>query len=152
MYCKNQKQLQQLKNNVDLQILPGDVDVTNQQVISRVKPRIVIHAAATKFVGLSEKFPNGARCKYSWQPKCFKVIINNKVDYVLNFNRQATSPIENFMSPAVMEKLFTLSDGEYNTRFSSVRYGNVTWSTGSVFPWEDMTNKDNQLFLLGLNE
>ena len=61
IFCtaRNQKQLQQLKSNLDLQILPGDV--TNyhsiNEVISRVKPEIVIHAAATKFVGLSEKFP-----------------------------------------------------------------------------------------------
>jgi len=158
IFCtsRNQKQLQKLKNNVNTEILPGDV--TNyhsiNEVISRVKPEIVVHAAATKFVGLSEKFPNECiDVNILGSQNVLRSSINNQVEYVLGISTdKATSPIENFYghSKAIMEKLFTLSDGEYNTRFSCVRYGNVTWSTGSVFPiWEDMTNKDNHVISTG---
>lgn len=158
IFCtaRNQKQLQQLKNNVNIEILPGDVTSYHSinEVISRVKPEIVVHAAATKFVGLSEKFPNECiDVNILGSQNVLRSSINNKVDYVLGISTdKATSPIENFYghSKAVMEKLFTLSDGEYKTRFSCVRYGNVTWSTGSVFPlWEDMTNKDNHVVSTG---
>ena len=158
VFCtsRNQKQLQQLRSNLDIEILPGDV--TNyhsiNEVISRVKPNIVVHAAATKFVGLSEKFPNECiDVNIVGSQNVLRSSVNNNVDYVLGISTdKATSPIENFYghSKAVMEKLFTLSDGEYNTRFSCVRYGNVTWSTGSVFPiWEEMTAKKNHVVSTG---
>ena len=158
IYCtaRNQKQLQQLKSHIDLETLPGDV--TNyhsiNEVISRVKPEIVIHAAATKFVGLSERFPNECiDINILGSQNVLRSSINNGVDYVLGISTdKATSPIENFYghSKAVMEKLFTLSDGNYSTRFSCVRYGNVTWSTGSVFPiWEEMTKKEKHVVSTG---
>ncbi len=158
VFCtsRNQKQLQYLKSYLDVEILPGDI--TNfhsiNEVIERVKPNIVIHAAATKFVGLSEKFPNECiDVNVLGSQNVLRSSINNKVEYVLGISTdKATSPIENFYghSKAIMEKLFTLSDGEYETRFSCVRYGNVTWSTGSVFPiWEEMTSKDKHVVSTG---
>ena len=158
VFCtsRNQKQLQYLKNYLDVETLPGDI--TNfhsiNEVISRVKPDFIIHAAATKFVGLSEKFPNECiDVNVLGSQNVLRSAINNKVEYVLGISTdKATSPIENFYghSKAIMEKLFTLSDGEYETRFSCVRYGNVTWSTGSVFPiWEEMTNKDKHVVTTG---
>ena len=158
VFCtsRNQKQLQYLKNYLDVETLPGDI--TNfhsiNEVISRVKPDFIIHAASTKFVGLSEKFPNECiDVNVLGSQNVLRSAINNKVEYVLGISTdKATSPIENFYghSKAIMEKLFTLSDGEYETRFSCVRYGNVTWSTGSVFPiWEEMTNKDKHVVTTG---
>ena len=38
-----------------------------------------------------------------------------------------------------MERLFISLDGNTNTKFTCVRFGNIVWSTGSVFPiWEQM--------------
>ena len=154
LYCtaRNQKQLQQVQKNIDLEILPGDVANYHSinEIISRVKPDIIVHAAATKFVGLSEKFPNECiDVNILGSQNVLRSAINNKVGYVLGISTdKATSPIENFYghSKAVMEKLFTLSNGEYDTKFSCVRYGNVTWSTGSVFPiLEEMTNTSNHV-------
>ncbi len=158
LFCtsRNQKQLQQLKQNIDLEILPGDV--TNyhsiNEVISRVKPDIIVHAAATKFVGLSEKFPNECiDVNILGSQNVLRSSINNDVEYVLGISTdKATSPIENFYghSKAIMENLFTLSNGEYNTKFGCVRYGNVAWSTGSVFPiWEEMTNSEKHVVSTG---
>ncbi len=158
LYCtaRNQKQLQQLQKNIDLEILPGDVANYHSinEIISRVKPDIIVHGAATKFVGLSEKFPNECiDVNILGSQNVLRSAINNKVGYVLGISTdKATSPIENFYghSKAVMEKLFTLSNGEYDTKFSCVRYGNVTWSTGSVFPiWEEMTNTSNHVVSTG---
>lgn len=154
--ARNQKQLQSLTKNLDLQIIPGDVANYHSinEVITRVKPDIIVHAAASKFVGLSEEFPNECLdVNISGSQNVLRSAINNHVDYVLGISTdKATSPIENFYghSKAIMERLFTLSDGKYNTRFSCVRYGNVTWSTGSVFPiWEDMTNNDGHIISTG---
>ena len=43
------------------------------------------------------------------------------------------------MSKALMERIFCSMNGKAETKFTAVRYGNVAWSTGSVFPvWKKM--------------
>jgi hypothetical protein len=38
-----------------------------------------------------------------------------------------------------MEKLFCLLNGKTKTKFTCVRFGNIAWSTGSIFPiWKRM--------------
>jgi UDP-N-acetylglucosamine 4,6-dehydratase len=129
--------------------LPLDVSNYNsvKDAIEYSKPSIIIHAAATKFVGWSETHPfecsdinmlgstNIARCAID---KKVKTVIGISTD-------KATQPIKNFygMSKAVMEKIFLLANKKSYTNFIVVRYGNVAWSTGSVLPiWREMFLKN----------
>jgi len=49
-----------------------------------------------------------------------------------------------------MERLFCSSEPYGKTKFVCVRYGNVTWSTGSVLPiWKQMFNKDGLILTTG---
>ncbi len=51
-----------------------------------------------------------------------------------------------------MEKLFTSMKPYGKTKFICVRYGNVTWSTGSVLPiWKQMFNKNKIILSTGPN-
>jgi FlaA1/EpsC-like NDP-sugar epimerase len=49
-----------------------------------------------------------------------------------------------------MERLFSSLSGRTKTKFVCVRFGNIAWSTGSVFPlWERMTLKDKKVGTTG---
>ena len=57
--ARNNKQNFLVKNLTNCEVVPLDVSNLNSvnDCLNYVKPDIVIHAAATKFVDLSEKFP-----------------------------------------------------------------------------------------------
>ncbi|MES2504248.1 MAG: SDR family NAD(P)-dependent oxidoreductase [Myxococcota bacterium] len=105
------------------------------------KPDIVIHAAATKFVDLSEKQP--MECidvNVIGSQNVARVAIERGIEAVIGISTdKAAPPIYNTygLSKAMMERMFCALDGD--TQFMCVRYGNVVWSTGSVFPiWKSM--------------
>lgn len=123
------------------------LDVSNiesvRDVIQEVKPDIIIHAAATKFVDLSEKYPlETVDINIVGSQNVARVAIEQKVPYVVGISTdKACPPVRNIygLSKATMEKLFVLLDGKHETKFTAVRYGNVAWSTGSVLPiWKKM--------------
>lgn len=123
------------------------LDVSNiesvRDIIKESKPHIIIHAAATKFVDLSEKYPNETiDINITGSQNVARVSMENNVEYVLGISTdKACPPIRNIygLSKATMERLFCLLNKKTNTQFASVRYGNVAWSTGSVLPiWKKM--------------
>lgn len=127
------------------------LDVSNiesvRDVIREIKPDIIIHGAATKFVDLSEKYPmETIDINVIGSQNIARVAIENNVGIVVAISTdKSCPPIRNVygLSKATMERMFILMDGKSDTKFTTVRYGNVAWSTGSVFPiWEDM-HKEN---------
>ena len=145
---------------LELGVESAPLDVTNYEqcyeLFLRYKPDVVIHAAATKFVDISEKFPT----------ECIDVNINGSrnialasvatgVRHVVGISTdKAAAPIENIygLSKAVMEKTFQTLNRFHETNFSCVRYGNVVWSTGSVFPiWKKMLRDSGVISSTGSN-
>lgn len=153
---RNQKQLLAAAAKWGVQSMPLDVSnyAATIEVFQRVKPDIVIHAAATKFVDLAEKYPNECiDINIVGSQNVARASMQEKVKYVIGISTdKAAAPIANIygMTKAIMEKLFTSLDGVTDTRFSCVRYGNVAWSTGSVFPiWNRMLKEENHIMTTG---
>jgi UDP-N-acetylglucosamine 4,6-dehydratase len=134
------------------------LDVANiesvRDAVKLTKPNIIIHAAATKFVDLSEKYPNETiDINVTGSQNVARVAMENDVEYVLGISTdKACPPIRNIygLSKATMERLFCLLNKKGETQFACVRYGNVAWSTGSVLPiWKKMHEETGLLQTTG---
>ena len=154
--ARNNKQNFLVKNLTNCEVVP--LDVSNIESINDclnyTKPDIVIHAAATKFVDLSEKFPfECIDINILGSTNVVRACINKKVPTVIGVSTdKASPPIKNIygLSKSCMERLFSSIKSYSKTKFVCVRYGNVTWSTGSVLPiWKQMFNKDNTILTTG---
>lgn len=116
---------------------------TVRDIVSQTKPDIIIHAAATKFVDISEKQPMEAiDINVTGSQNVARVAIDKGIKLVIGISTdKASPPIRNTygITKALMERLFCAMDGKTETAFLCVRYGNVAWSTGSVLPiWRKM--------------
>ncbi len=142
---RNNKQNMLAKKFSGCEIAP--LDVTNiesvRDAFREFKPHIVIHAAATKFVDLAEQYP--MECidvNVVGSQNIARVAVENNVEVVVAISTdKASPPVRNTygMSKAIMERVFCSMNGKTATKFTSVRYGNVAWSTGSVLPiWKKM--------------
>tara|TARA_B100000575_G_scaffold120605_1_gene95985 strand:+ start:274 stop:1218 length:945 start_codon:yes stop_codon:yes gene_type:complete len=152
------------KRNREAYILTGckdiPLDVSNinsiRDAVDYCKPKVIIHAAATKFVDISEEFPfECSDVNILGSSNVARVAIEKKISTVIGISTdKATQPIKNFygFSKAVMEKLFLNLNNNSNTNFLCVRYGNVAWSTGSVLPiWKEMHKKNKTIYTTGSN-
>ena len=156
--ARNNKQNFLVKNLTDCEVVPLDVSNINSvnDCLNYTKPDIVIHAAATKFVDLSEKFPfECIDTNIIGSTNIARACINKKISTVIGVSTdKASPPIKNIygLSKSCMERLFSSSEPYGKTKFVCVRYGNVTWSTGSVLPiWKQMFNKNKLILTTGPN-
>ena len=154
--ARNNKQNFLVKNLTNCEVVP--LDVSNIESVNDclnfTKPDIVIHAAATKFVDLSEKFPfECIDINILGSTNIVRACINKKVPTVIGVSTdKASPPIKNIygLSKSCMERLFSSIKSYGKTKFICVRYGNVTWSTGSVLPiWKQMFNKNKTILTTG---
>ena len=154
--ARNNKQNFLIKRLTNCEVVPLDVSNIESvnDCLNYTKPDIVIHAAATKFVDLSEKFPfECIDINILGSTNVVRACINKKVPTVIGVSTdKASPPIKNIygLSKSCMERLFSSVKSYSKTKFVCVRYGNVTWSTGSVLPiWKQMFNKDNTILTTG---
>jgi UDP-glucose 4-epimerase len=108
-----------------------------------VRPDVVVHAAATKFVDLAERQPmECVDVNVLGSQNVARVAIERGVGAVIGISTdKAAPPVRNTygLSKALMERMYCAMDTKSDTRFACVRYGNVAWSTGSVLPiWKRM--------------
>lgn len=153
---RNQKALMKVAKNLELEFAPLDVSnyAATLEIVNRYRPEIIVHAAATKFVDLAEKFPSdcidnnvvGSR-------NIARAAMQNDVAHVIGISTdKAAPPIANIygQTKAIMERLFVALNSHASTQFSVVRYGNVAWSTGSVFPiWREEIERGRQVISTG---
>ena len=153
---RNQKRNYEASQKTLCESIPLDVSNINsvRDAFSYANPEIVIHGAATKFVDISEKFPfECSDINILGSSNLARVAIEKNIKTVIGISTdKATHPIKNFygFSKATMEKLFLTSNNTSKTNFLCVRYGNVVWSTGSVFPiWKKMFEKNKIILTTG---
>ncbi|MGE3260739.1 MAG: SDR family NAD(P)-dependent oxidoreductase [Bacteriovoracia bacterium] len=130
------------------------MDVANiesvRDAFREARPQAVIHAAATKFVDLSEKQPmECVDINVLGSQNVARAAMDYGIETVIGISTdKAAPPIRNIygMSKATMERMFCALDSKGATRFLCVRYGNVAWSTGSVLPiWKKMHEENGVL-------
>ena len=134
------------------EVLP--LDVTNieaiRDVFTEVKPDVVIHAAATKYVDLSEKYP--MECldvNVAGSQNIVRVSLEKGVDTLIGMSTdKAAPPVANTygLTKALMERVFCAMNGKSATKIACVRHGNIAWSTGSFLPiWKKMHEDDGEI-------
>lgn len=142
---RNNKQNLYAKSKTGCIVAP--MDIVNIESIrdafSEFKPDIVIHAAATKFVDLSEIYPMECTdVNVLGSQNVARVAVEKNVKAVIGISTdKAAPPVRNLygMTKSIMERIFCAMNGKSETKFCAVRYGNVAWSTGSVLPiWSKM--------------
>lgn len=153
------------KFNMDAQQFTGcttlPMDVTSiesvRDVFTEVRPAVVVHAAATKYVDLSERQP--MECidvNVLGSQNIARVCVEKGVSKVIGMSTDKTAPpVANTygLTKALMERVFCAMNAKTeSTRFACVRHGNIAWSTGSVFPiWKQMHDSTGVIGSTGPN-
>lgn len=139
----------QTKLDVGLDFFPCDIANYKSVVdcISKIQPTTIVHLAATKYVDLAEKYPF----------ECIDTNVNGTINLIRagqqfnlkNFIAISTDksapPYTNIYSVTkyLMEKSLMLENQISSLNISCIRFGNLPWSTGSIFPiWEEMSKKN----------
>jgi len=126
------------------------LDVANvdevRKVFGEVKPDIVVHAAANKYVDLSEKDPfHCVDVNITGTESIARVAMETGVPMVVGLSSTAATPPQVSvygLAKAILERTFCSLNGKTETKFTTVRLGNIPWSTGSVLPaWKEMLAK-----------
>lgn len=142
---RNNKQNLLAKKFTGCEVAPMDISSIEsvRDTFREFKPHVVIHAAATKFVDLAEKYP--MECidvNVVGSQNVARIAIDQNVEVVVGISTdKASPPVRNTygMSKSVMERVYCSMNGKTDTKFTCVRYGNVAWSTGSVLTiWKKM--------------
>lgn len=125
-----------------------------RDIVTQVKPEIIVHAAATKFVDIAERQPMEAvDVNVTGSQNVARVAIEKGVELVVGISTdKASPPVRNTygLTKSLMERVFCTMEGKSNTHFVCVRYGNVAWSTGSVLGiWRKMLKKDGVIGTTG---
>jgi len=119
----------------------GDVRDVERLIEAMHNVDFVIHAAALKHVPIAEYNPMECiKTNINGAENVIKAAIANNVDKVIALSTdKAANPINLYgATKLASDKLFVAANnmvGDRRTRFSVVRYGNVTGSRGSVIPF-----------------
>jgi UDP-N-acetylglucosamine 4,6-dehydratase/5-epimerase len=125
-----------------------------RDVVMQVQPSVIIHAAATKFVDISEQQPLDAiDVNVVGSQNVARVAMERGARLVIGISTdKASPPVRNTygLTKALMERMFVALDERAGTRFLCVRYGNVAWSTGSVLGiWRKMLKEVGEIRTTG---
>ena len=144
-------QLQKKWKFKNIRFFIGDVRDLNRLSHAMDGVDIVIHAAALKHVSLSEYNPfEAVKTNILGAQNIIEACMKNNVKKVIALSTdKASSPINLYgATKLTSDKLFIAANyyrGSKNIKFSVVRYGNVTGSSGSVIPF--FLNNKNKGFL-----
>lgn len=136
-----QYEMAQSFNNKCMRYFIGDVRDSQRLNEAMHNVDYVIHAAALKHVPVAEYNPMECiKTNINGAENVIRAAINNEVEKVIALSTdKAANPINLYgATKLASDKLFVAANnmvGDRKTRFSVVRYGNVTGSRGSVIPF-----------------
>jgi UDP-N-acetylglucosamine 4,6-dehydratase (inverting) len=132
-----------------IRFLIGDIRDENRLIMATKDVDYVFHAAAMKIVETAEYNPfECVQTNVIGAMNLVKACIHNKVKKVIALSTdKASSPINLYgASKLISDKIFLSAHslvGKQKTLFSTVRYGNVIGSRGSLIPYFLKLNNDN---------
>src|SRR3989338_863834 len=130
----------QFNDHSKLRFFIGDIRDRNRLKRATKDTDIIIHCTALKQVPICEYNPIEAiNTNINGAINIIDAALDNKIKLVISLSTdKAVSPVNLYGATKLCaEKLFTQANsyaGTKNTKFSSVRYGNVVGSRGSVIP------------------
>lgn len=139
-YSRNEKMQVALKRKFpDVQIILGSVEdkIALHSSISKIKPDIVIHAAAIKHVDSAEINPIQAiKSNIVGSINLIEAVVANSVPITVAISTDKACCADNNYgyTKALMEKMFLEAHTSLN-KFVVCRFGNVSHSHGSVIPY-----------------
>ena len=140
---KQYELLESLNQPSNVRLLIGDIRDRERLNFALSGVDMVFHAAALKHVPICEYNPYEAiNTNVTGSQNLIDAAIRNGVRKVVAISTDKAANPTNIMgmTKLLMERLFinaNYSKGKTDTAFSCVRFGNVTWSRGSVLPlWE----------------
>lgn len=137
-------------------VLPLDITsiASVRDAFAAVRPEVVVHAAATKYVGTSELFPDECLdVNVVGSQNVCRAALEFGVKRVVGVSTdKAAAPTTSFYgaSKFIMEQYFMRKDATSDVSFTCTRFGNVCWSSGSMLPlWTKMVSENGRVFSTG---
>ena len=150
-YSRNEKSQVALKRNFpQVEIILGSVEdkINLENAVLKVKPDIIIHAAALKHVDTSEKQPiEMVNSNIIGSKNIIEVSKKVNVPITVGISTDKACNPNNLYgySKLIMERMFMEANNENNI-FCCTRFGNVAGSNGSVIPfWLNSKRQGNPL-------
>ncbi len=138
--------------------VPLDIASINsvRDTLRAIKPHVIIHAGATKYVDWSELHPlETIDINVLGSINILREAENFSVEKIIFISTdKAAPPIVNTygLSKAIIERTFAIQAFNSDMNIVSLRYGNVLWSTGSfLHAWTRMAEVDGKIKSTGSN-
>lgn len=136
----------------NLRLFIGDIRDRDRLYLAFRKVDIVFHAAALKHVPFCEYNPfEAVKTNVIGSQNIIDAALMTGVKRVIGISTDKVVDPSSVMgiSKLMMEKLLTNANyykGDIQTEFSCVRFGNVTWASGSVLPlWERQAKQNGAI-------
>lgn len=146
-----QFEMQNELNSSNLQFILGDVrDYSRLKEVSK-NTDVIVHAAAMKQIPASERNPSEAiKTNVGGAENIIRVAIENNVKKVLALSTDKAANPANLYGATKLcsDKLFVAANylpEQNHCKFSTVRYGNVLGSRGSVIPFFKKISKSGSI-------
>jgi UDP-N-acetylglucosamine 4,6-dehydratase len=154
--ARNREQLSRAAELTGCGAIPLDVAsaASVRDVFHELRPDVVVHAAASKHVDTGERHP--MECfdvNVAGTQAVARAAVEVGVRAVVGISTdKAAAPQRTIygLSKSAMERLFAAMHGRGPTAFTTVRLGNIAWSTGSVLPvWDRMAERSGLIRTTG---
>lgn len=149
---KQYELLEHLQHPKNLRMLIGDVRDKDRLNYAMRDVDIVFHAAALKHVPFCEYNPfEAVKTNILGSQNVIDAALANEVDKVIGISTDKSANPVNVLgtSKLMMEKLFINANyhkGSASTQFACVRFGNVSWSRGSVLQlWKNQAERNKEI-------
>lgn len=149
---KQYELMETIKHHQGVRFFIGDIRDRERLDYAFQGVDIVFHAAALKHVPLCEYNPfEAVKTNIVGSQNVIAAALQANVDRVVAISTDKAVNPENVMgvSKLMMEKLIVNANyyrGPERTKFSLVRFGNVAWARGSVFPlWQKQAERNREI-------